>query len=226
MMSTDTAVVTITVAGVNDDPVATDDATSTSEDSPVSIDVLTAGIADSDVDASDVLAVDSIDTTGTLGSALLAGSTVTYTFTVTNTGNTLLDIDSVSDDIAGDATYVSGDTDGDGLLDLSEVWIFTANYTIPAEQTANVVNTVTACAYEAFDEREEEVLVRLAEVIRTPDSCDTDTHTLKIPVTIVLSTPPKLSNTGVSSSIAMLMSGMILAAVVAVEVARRRSQLS
>jgi hypothetical protein len=172
----------------------------------------------------DDIAVPSITVVKSGPASAAAGSTVTYTFTVTNTGNTLLDIDSVSDDIAGDATYVSGDTDGDGLLDLSEVWIFTANYTIPASQTANVVNTVTACAYEAFDEREEEVLVRLAEVIRTPDSCDTDTHTLKIPVTIVLSTPPKLSNTGVSSTIAMLMSGMILAAVVAVEVARRRSQ--
>lgn len=75
---TDTAVVTITIAGVNDDPVATDDATSTTEDAPVSIDVLTAGIADSDIDASDVLAVDSIDTAGTLGSAVLAGSIVTY----------------------------------------------------------------------------------------------------------------------------------------------------
>ena len=153
-----------------------------------------------------------------------AGSTITYTFTITNTGNTLLDIDSVSDDIAGDASYVSGDTDGDGLLDLSEVWIFTANYTIPAGQTANVVNTVTACAYEAFDEWEERVHFPLAEVIRTPDSCDTDTHTLKVPATIVLSTPPKLSNTGVSSTVTMLVSGIILAAVAAVEVVRRRSQ--
>lgn len=48
---------------------------------------------------------------------------------------------SVDDDVAGLIGYVSGDTDGDGWLDLTEIWIFSVNYTIPILQEADIINT-------------------------------------------------------------------------------------
>ena len=55
------------------------------------------------------------------------GDTVPYTFAVTN-DNVLGDGAPISnvavvDDLAGPATYVSGD-DGDGLLEVGETWIY------------------------------------------------------------------------------------------------------
>jgi hypothetical protein len=49
----------------------------------------------------------------------------------------------VSDDLAGVAVYVSGDTNIDGFLDLGETWIFTANYEVPSGLDP-VVNIATA----------------------------------------------------------------------------------
>ena len=71
----DTATVTITINGVNDTPVATNDSAITKKDTPVIIDVLS---NDSDLDFGDILTVDSV-TEGTNGSVSNNGSYVTYT---------------------------------------------------------------------------------------------------------------------------------------------------
>ncbi|WP_370336621.1 beta strand repeat-containing protein [Parvularcula marina] len=96
---TDTATVTITITGVNNDPDAMDDTASTDEDS--SIAVISVLANDTDVDASDMLSISGFDTTGTLGvvtnngdgtfsydtngqfEALNAGETATDSFTYT-----------------------------------------------------------------------------------------------------------------------------------------------
>lgn len=70
----DTATVTVTVNPVNDDPVANDDAATTDEDTPVTIDVLA---NDTDVDG-DTLTVDSV-TQGAHGAVANNGTDVTYT---------------------------------------------------------------------------------------------------------------------------------------------------
>ena len=86
-----------------------------------------------------------------------AGDTITYTYTVTNEGNVSLDNVVVVDDAAtpGDdtddfsPTYVSGDTDADGELDVGETWTYTAQYVVTqADVDANspIVNTATANA--------------------------------------------------------------------------------
>ncbi len=56
-----------------------------------------------------------------------APTTLTYTITVTNTGNVSLTNVVLTDDLAGDATLTSGD-DGDGILEVGEAWIYTATY--------------------------------------------------------------------------------------------------
>jgi hypothetical protein len=72
---TDTAIVTITVTSVNHPPVAVDDNATTSQDTPVTINVLS---NDSDPDAGDTLTVNLV-TPGTHGSVTINGSNVTYT---------------------------------------------------------------------------------------------------------------------------------------------------
>jgi VCBS repeat-containing protein len=69
------ATVTITVTGVNDPPVATDDTPSVSEDSTGS----TVDVLGNDTDADpDTLAVTAVDTTGTTGTVTNNGTDVTY----------------------------------------------------------------------------------------------------------------------------------------------------
>ena len=51
---------------------------------------------------------------------------------------------SVSDDVAGAATYVSGDDDKDGLLEVGESWVYTASCTVQPADPDPLVNTATA----------------------------------------------------------------------------------
>ena len=50
----------------------------------------------------------------------------------------------VVDDVAGTATYQSGDTNSDSKLDVSETWTFTAAWTVAGRTPDPLVNTVTA----------------------------------------------------------------------------------
>ncbi len=69
------------------------------------------------------------------GITVTAGEAVTWTYTVTNTGDFALADVVVNDDNGTPAdpsddfvaTYVSGDTDTDDLLDVDETWVFTAS---------------------------------------------------------------------------------------------------
>src|SRR5262249_2771696 len=70
------------------------------------------------------------------------GSTVTFTYVVTNTGNVPIANVAVSDDKLGPITSFTGDTNGNGLLDLAETWTYTKTATALAGQRTNV-GTVT-----------------------------------------------------------------------------------
>jgi uncharacterized repeat protein (TIGR01451 family) len=79
------------------------------------------------------------------------GDTITYAYTITNTGNTPLSAISVNDDEIEDITYQSGDTNGDDMLDTDETWVFTATHTITAADNSPLVNTATASGTDALD---------------------------------------------------------------------------
>src|SRR5439155_541084 len=77
------------------------------------------------------------------GLSILSGETISWRYTVTNTGNVPLSNVSVTDSQAGVTPKLdSGDTNRNGLLDLNETWVFTA--TRGTAITGNYSNTGTA----------------------------------------------------------------------------------
>jgi uncharacterized protein YfaP (DUF2135 family) len=82
------------------------------------------------------------------------GDTITYTYTVSNPGNTPLSAISITDDKVGNITYdggyQSGDTNGDEILDVDETWVFTATYNVTTDDVSPLVNTATASGTDAL----------------------------------------------------------------------------
>lgn len=67
--------------------------------------------------------------------ALVGTGSVTYTYVVTNAGNSALGTVTVTDDKLGPVNYVSGDINSDGLLQPGETWIYTATTVLSATTT-------------------------------------------------------------------------------------------
>ena len=78
-----------------------------------------------------------LEKTASLVAVQAPGGPVTYTFVVTNTGDVPLTSVDVDDDKCSPVAYVSGDTDGDDKLDLTESWTFTCTAEI-TEDTTNI----------------------------------------------------------------------------------------
>ncbi len=88
------------------------------------------------------------------------GTPVTYTYSVINTGETVLSDVRVTDDKCSPVTYASGDTNKDGKLDLDETWVFTC--TTPLQRdTVNVAEArgVDPGGHEVTDAAAARVLV-------------------------------------------------------------------
>lgn len=66
------------------------------------------------------------------------GETITYTFTVTNQGNVSIGTVVLNDPLlGGSVAFMSGDTDGDNVLDVNETWVYSANYIITQSNIDN-----------------------------------------------------------------------------------------
>lgn len=85
----------------------------------------------------------------TASATLIApGDPVTYTYTVTNTGDVALTAVTVTDSVLGVIPGpASGDTNNNGELDLTEVWI----YEITVNPAATVTNTATASSTDPLE---------------------------------------------------------------------------
>ena len=108
--ATDTAIVTVEVAGRNDAPIAAPDAATTDEDAAVTIAVADLLANDSDVDASDTISIASFDSTSALGAAvsLNPDGTLHYDPTASSTLQALALGESTSDMF----TYTIADNHG------------------------------------------------------------------------------------------------------------------
>lgn len=73
-----------------------------------------------------------------------AGGSVTYSYTVLNTGDVPLSNITVSDDKCAPVVFGGGDTNGNNLLDLTETWTYSCTTTI----TVTTLNTVTANGHD------------------------------------------------------------------------------
>src|SRR4030043_341153 len=74
------------------------------------------------------------------------GSVITYTYYLHNTGDLSFYTISVSNDVAGNATYQSGDINVNSILNPNETWVFTSNYTVREGDPSPLVATATISA--------------------------------------------------------------------------------
>lgn len=151
-------------------------------------------------------------------STAVAGQTVTYTFTVTNTGDISLSGLTVDDSIAGEGIYVSGDANENDFLEIDEIWVYEAEYEIPADQVQPVVNVVEVCAYPGEPQQFEVAFLVTRQVAITDEVfeeepvCASDSHTTTIPQVLAAVTPeePELAETGQPYYIALLVSAFLV----------------
>src|SRR5204862_283102 len=104
------------------------------------------------------------------GTADIAGEKISYTITVTNTGNTTLTGVSVTDPFARSEERRVGEEGGnnDGKPHVSEVWTFTAQHTVTQEEI-NAGGTFDSNADGKFDQLRN---VATAHSNQTPDDTD------------------------------------------------------
>jgi uncharacterized repeat protein (TIGR01451 family) len=81
------------------------------------------------------------------GLQVQTGSTVTFTYIVKNTGEAGLANVNLSDDRIANVSYVSGDSNGNKVLDVGEAWTYTAQETASA---GTIKNTGTVTAVDAI----------------------------------------------------------------------------
>jgi hypothetical protein len=76
------------------------------------------------------------------------GDLITYYYNVSNIGNVnLTDVKVIDDKVV--PIYVKGDANGDGWLNLSEIWLYKAIYKVTiADLTGDIINTANATALD------------------------------------------------------------------------------
>ncbi len=95
---------------------------------------------------------------------------VTYTYLVSNPGTVDLANVSVADDKISDVAFVSGDTNNDGLLQPSEVWVYTAEDNLEATTTNTATASGTGGGTTVSDTTSATVEVSTVEGAELPDT--------------------------------------------------------
>ncbi|WP_187294242.1 gliding motility-associated C-terminal domain-containing protein [Olleya sp. ITB9] len=110
--------------------------------------------------------------------------TISYTFTITNTGSISLQNVIISDPLLENATpnvtitYVSGDLDNNGHLAPTETWVYTATYLITQLDidATEVINTATVSAEDLLNGNNvsdtDQITTELIEDITAPNAID------------------------------------------------------
>ena len=95
-----------------------------------------------------LLKQESFNDVDTSGCTSLGVDTVTYTFTVTNQGNTPLTSVTVTDPLLGGllTAIPSGDTNNNTILDITETWVYVQDYVVTQSDidTGSITNQATA----------------------------------------------------------------------------------
>jgi uncharacterized repeat protein (TIGR01451 family) len=89
-----------------------------------------------------VKSVNGDDANSPTGPVVSVGDSLSFTYEVTNTGNSEISNVSVTDNVLGAITSFTGDDDSDGKLDTNETWLYTQSATATAGQVTNT-GTVT-----------------------------------------------------------------------------------
>ncbi len=74
------------------------------------------------------------------------GDVITYTCSLHNSGDLSFNSISASSNVSGNATYQSGDTNNNGLLDPNETWLLTSTYSVHAADYPQVVASANISA--------------------------------------------------------------------------------
>ena len=103
------------------------------------------------------------------------GGTITYSYSVTNAGNVTLTNVTVIDDNAtpGDnsddfsPTFVGGDTDNDGELDLDETWTYTATRVVAAGEfnSGDEINNTAVADSDQSDPNSDNAIVQVRNIV-------------------------------------------------------------
>jgi uncharacterized repeat protein (TIGR01451 family) len=97
------------------------------------------------------------------------GGAVTYTETITNPGTATLNNINLTDDKCGSVVYVSGDANGNSLLESAESWVFTCHAIIIQSTTNTATASGSANGLTATDAASATVLVA-APIPVVPDA--------------------------------------------------------
>lgn len=105
-----------------------------------------------------------------------SGTTVIYTYTVTNIGDDPLRQIEVVDDKCAPVTYIDGDANSDTILDLTEVW----RYRCAAVITEKTINIATVTGLDSFN-----------NTVTDQDTATVRLNIIYIPIIVVPPPPPK-----------------------------------
>ncbi|WP_460319277.1 DUF7507 domain-containing protein, partial [Algoriphagus taiwanensis] len=132
---------------------------------------------------------------------------ITYTFTVTNTGNVSLSGIEVKDEMPNLSaiSFVGGDTDGDDELDVDETWTYEATYTVTQEDVdaGLIENTASVTTDDETVSDEDTLLIEICQnaniqIVKTDNGAQIDAADQVITYTLTVTNTGNVTLTNVT----------------------------